>query len=235
MALQESWPGQRTPEGWHTVTRKHSTPDRIRQVRANHFARVSRRYDSIRTLHQGVIDRSVAAVSDLAGPIRIISVGVGTGRYFLPFLRRLAEDPRIDLRGVGLDREPAMLRQLLAKQAKGTDTPVSLVQADAHFLPFRDRSVAAIHCVNAVHHFRLRPFLSEASRILAPGGQILIYTRTPEQNERTIWGRLFPGFVERERRLYTSLETGPPLRKRGTSPYLSSKRCKMWSIRRQPG
>ena len=99
-----------------------------------------------------------------------------------------------------------MLRQLLAKQAKGTDTPVSLVQADAHFLPFRDRSVAAIHCVNAVHHFRLRPFLSEASRILAPGGQILIYTRTPEQNERTIWGRLFPGFAERERRLYTPLE-----------------------------
>ena len=33
--------------GWDTVARKHSTSDRIRQMRANHFARVSRRYDSI--------------------------------------------------------------------------------------------------------------------------------------------------------------------------------------------
>ncbi|MEF9437519.1 MAG: hypothetical protein L0922_01755 [Candidatus Mariimomonas ferrooxydans] len=31
-----------------------------------------------------------------------------------------------------------------------------------------------------------------------------IYTRTPEQNARTVWGRHFPAFTEYESRLYTS-------------------------------
>jgi hypothetical protein len=38
--------------------------------------------------------------------------------------------------------------------------------------------------------------------VLAPGGQLFIYTRTPQQNARTIWGRYFPGFTEHEQRLH---------------------------------
>ncbi|MFQ6047244.1 MAG: hypothetical protein ACE5PT_12965, partial [Gemmatimonadales bacterium] len=56
---------------------------------------------------------------------------------------------------------------------------------------------------NAVHHFDLRGFLTEAARVLRAGGRLIVYTRTPEQNERTIWGRFFPHFTERETRLYT--------------------------------
>ena len=36
-----------------------------------------------------------------------------------------------------------------------------------------------------------------------PGGQLFIYTRTPQQNARTIWGRYFPGFSEHEQRLHS--------------------------------
>ena len=36
-----------------------------------------------------------------------------------------------------------------------------------------------------------------------PGGQLFIYTRTPQQNARTIWGRYFPGFTEHEQRLHS--------------------------------
>jgi hypothetical protein len=39
--------------------------------------------------------------------------------------------------------------------------------------------------------------------VLAPGGQLFIYTRTPQQNARTIWGRYFPGFTEHEQRLHS--------------------------------
>jgi hypothetical protein len=39
--------------------------------------------------------------------------------------------------------------------------------------------------------------------VLAPGGQLFIYTRTPQQNARTIWGQYFPGFTEHEQRLHT--------------------------------
>ena len=39
------------------------------------------------------------------------------------------------------------------------------------------------------------------ARVLQPDGQLFIYTRTPQQNARTIWGRYFPGFTEHEQRL----------------------------------
>ena len=39
--------------------------------------------------------------------------------------------------------------------------------------------------------------------MLRPGGQLFIYTRTPQQNARTIWGRYFPGFTEHEQRLHS--------------------------------
>jgi hypothetical protein len=39
--------------------------------------------------------------------------------------------------------------------------------------------------------------------VLKPGGQLFIYTRTPQQNARTIWGRYFPGFTEHEQRLHS--------------------------------
>ena len=38
--------------------------------------------------------------------------------------------------------------------------------------------------------------------MLTPSGQLVVYTRTPEQNRRTIWGHHFPEFATRETRLY---------------------------------
>jgi ubiquinone/menaquinone biosynthesis C-methylase UbiE len=46
-----------------------------------------------------------------------------------------------------------------------------------------------------VHHFDLGRFLAAAARVLKPGGQLFIYTRTPQQNARTIWGQYFPGSI----------------------------------------
>ncbi len=57
-------------------------------------------------------------------------------------------------------------------------------------------------CFNAVHHVDLARFVGEASRVLTPSGQLVVYTRTPEQNRRTIWGRHFPEFATRETRLH---------------------------------
>ncbi len=35
---------------------------------------------------------------------------------------------------------------------------------------------------------------------------MFIYTRTPEQNARSVWGRYFPGFTEKETRLRSEPE-----------------------------
>lgn len=56
---------------------------------------------------------------------------------------------------------------------------------------------------NAIHHFEIAKFFNETARVLRSGGFLGVYTRSRAQNEKTIWGRYFPGFVEREDRLLT--------------------------------
>ena len=73
----------------------------------------------------------------------------------------------------------------------------------AEELPLRAASLDLVTAFNCVHHFDLGRFLAAAARVLRPGGQLFIYTRTPQQNARTIWGRYFPGFTEHEQRLHS--------------------------------
>ena len=75
--------------------------------------------------------------------------------------------------------------------------------AAAEQLPLRAASLDVVTAFNCVHHFDLGRFLTAAARVLKPGGQLFIYTRTPQQNARTIWGQYFPGFTEHEQRLHT--------------------------------
>ncbi len=69
-------------------------------------------------------------------------------------------------------------------------------------LDLGERRLDAVFTFNAVHHFDFPVFIAAAGRALREDGRIFIYTRTPEQNARSIWGRFFPGFCERETRLF---------------------------------
>ena len=51
--------------------------------------------------------------------------------------------------------------------------------------------------------------------MLRPDGQLFIYTRTPQQNARTIWGRYFPGFTEHEQRLHSEAVFRDAVRRTG--------------------
>jgi hypothetical protein len=95
-----------------------------------------------------------------------------------------------------------MLAQLTAASHGHTGRVAPLLAA-AEQLPLRTASLDLVTAFNCVHHFDLGRFLTSAARVLAPGGQLFIYTRTPQQNARTIWGRYFPGFTEHEHRLHS--------------------------------
>jgi SAM-dependent methyltransferase len=73
----------------------------------------------------------------------------------------------------------------------------------AEELPLRTASLDLVTAFNCVHHFDLGRFLTAVARVLQTDGQLFIYTRTPQQNARTIWGRYFPGFTEHEQRLHS--------------------------------
>jgi SAM-dependent methyltransferase len=112
-----------------------------------------------------------AALASLArerGAERLLEVGCGTGRW----LAELGPGAR---RVYGLDRSPGMLRQ-----ARERNASFHLICGRAGRLPFTDAAFDLVFCVNALHHFdHPRDFISEARRVLRPGGALAVVGMDP--------------------------------------------------------
>jgi SAM-dependent methyltransferase len=161
----------------------------------DHFERVAAAYESLRTTDGAPVRRIGQLLPDR--PVAGIDIGCGTGRYSR-LLRGLLPDGSLL---IGSDVSAAMLAQLQAGN-HGRVVVVPLISA-AEELPLRAGSLDLVTAFNCVHHFDLARFLAAVARVLRPDGQLFIYTRTPRQNARTIWGRYFPGFTEHEQRLHS--------------------------------
>ena len=161
-----------------------------------HFERVAAVYESLRTTDEAPVRTIGQLLPDR--PVTGLDIGCGTGRY-TRLLRALLPDGS---RLAASDVSAAMLAQLKAANRGHAGGVVPLLAA-AEQLPLRAASLDVVTAFNCVHHFDLGRFLTAVARVLAPGGQLFIYTRTPQQNARTIWGRYFPGFTEHEQRLHS--------------------------------
>src|SRR6266567_4364009 len=162
----------------------------------DHFERVAAVYESLRTTDEAPVRRIRQLLPDR--PVTGLDIGCGTGRYSR-LLRGLLPDGSLL---AASDVSAAMLAQLRAGR-HGHTPDVAPLRAAAEQLPLRAASLDLVTAFNCVHHFDLGGFLTAVSRVLRPGGQLFIYTRTPQQNARTIWGRYFPGFTEHEQRLHS--------------------------------
>jgi SAM-dependent methyltransferase len=176
-----------------------------RLVAERHFAVVASRYESLRDTDE----EPVCDVRDRlpAGPLVGIDVGAGTGRYTERLVGLLGDRASV----FAADRSLPML----LVQRDGRPGDHTTVCGEAERLPIAAGSVDFVTTFNAVHHFDLDRFVQEAARLLAPGGHLFIYTRTPEQNARSVWGRAFPGFTSREDRLYGEVTLRRSLRPLG--------------------
>jgi SAM-dependent methyltransferase len=161
-----------------------------------HFERVAAVYESLRTTDEAPVRAIGQLLPDR--PVTGLDIGCGTGRYSRLLRAVLPDGSRL----VVSDVSAAMLAQLEAGSRRHARGVVPLLAA-AEELPLRTASLDLVTAFNCVHHFDLGRFLTSAARVLAPGGQLFIYTRTPQQNARTIWGRYFPGFTEHEQRLHS--------------------------------
>jgi SAM-dependent methyltransferase len=161
-----------------------------------HFERVAAVYESLRTTDEAPVRTICQLLPDR--PVTGLDIGCGTGRYTRLLRALLPEGSRL----AASDVSAAMLAQLEAGSHGHARAVVPLLAA-AEELPLRTASLDLVTAFNCVHHFDLGRFLTAAARVLAPGGQLFIYTRTPQQNARTIWGRYFPGFTEHEQRLHS--------------------------------
>jgi SAM-dependent methyltransferase len=163
---------------------------------SDHFERVAIVYESLRTTDEAPVRRIGQLLPDR--PVTGLDIGCGTGRY-TRLLRGLLPDGSLL---VAADVSAAMLAQLKAAR-RGHALGVVPLLSTAEELPLRTASLGLVTAFNCVHHFDLARFLAAVARVLRPDGQLFIYTRTPEQNARTIWGRYFPGFTEHEQRLHS--------------------------------
>ena len=173
-----------------------------------HFERVAAVYESLRTTDEAPVRRICQLLPDR--PVTGLDIGCGTGRY-TRLLRALLPDGS---RLAASDVSAAMLAQLTAASRGHAGGVVPLLAA-AEQLPLRTASLDVVTAFNCVHHFDLGRFLTAVARVLAPGGQLFIYTRTPQQNARTIWGRYFPGFTEHEQRLHSQAAIRDAVRRTG--------------------
>jgi SAM-dependent methyltransferase len=163
---------------------------------SGHFERVAAVYESLRTTDEAPVRAIGQFLPDR--PVTGLDVGCGTGRYSR-LLRALLPDGSLL---AAADVSAAMLAQFKAGSGGHAPGVVPLVSA-AEQLPLRTASLDLVTAFNCVHHFDLGRFLTAVARVLQPSGRLFIYTRTPQQNARTIWGRYFPGFTEHEQRLHS--------------------------------
>ncbi len=161
-----------------------------------HFSTVAKVYRELRTTDEAPIRFIRDQLAGLAA-IRAADVGCGAGRYDLLLFRHL---PNLHLTCV--DVNPEMLKQLSAYLAANGIRDFETLASGVEELEFEDGSLDCVFTFNAVHHFDFPTFIGKARDATRQGGGIFIYTRTPSQNAETIWGRHFPGFLEKETRLH---------------------------------
>jgi ubiquinone/menaquinone biosynthesis C-methylase UbiE len=175
---------------------------------ARHFAGVARHYRALRDLDERSarwVGQILAALARPGAQVRTLDVGAGTGRYTEAVIAEAEADHGLRCNAVAYDGNWRMLVSS-ADAAGETEAKLARVVGLAETLPFRDEAFDAVLSFNAVHHFDLNAFLVAAARVLRREGLLIVYTRSPEQNQRTVWGHLFPHFAERETRLFVEEE-----------------------------
>lgn len=161
-----------------------------------HFSKVSSCYRDVRTTDIEPI-LFIAETLKKLPKIVAVDVGCGDGRYDLLLFKHLK-----NLSLTCIDYNKSMLERtsdyLKSQNIIGFQTLIS----DADMQCLDNNSMDCILTFNAVHHFDFPAFIKRCSDVVKDDGWIFIYTRLRSQNARTIWGRFFPCFKEKETRLY---------------------------------
>jgi ubiquinone/menaquinone biosynthesis C-methylase UbiE len=117
---------------------------------------------------------------------------------------------------VGVDLSPKMVREAIGR-ADGISN-VRFAIADAESLPFRDGRFTAVLCSNSFHHYpRPGAAIREMSRVLAPGGRLVIGDACSDLLAARVADRFLRWFEPGHVRLYRSAELGTFLQDAGLS------------------
>lgn len=119
--------------------------------------------------HYALVAKDVACFGTFG---RILDIGTGPG-HLLAAMKKVLPEAMI----VGVDISFAMVSQAMQNLKRGgMDSRIEVRVADAAALPFADESFHCVVSTGSLHHWK-DPIhaLSEAYRILKPGGRAMIY------------------------------------------------------------
>lgn len=132
--------------------------------------------------HEAGVERRVVPALEAAavgtGDL-VIDVGGGRGRHAAA-MRALA-----GCRSVVVDPSSAMLAQARA-------AGVEVVRGRGERLPFADASATLVFFHLSIHHGDWAAMVSEASRVVRPGGVVWVWTMSPDYHRSSHLARWFP-------------------------------------------
>ena len=174
------------------------------------FDRRARGYESGMTSRwRDPVQRASLEALDLGPDDRLLDVGCGTGAA-----SRAAASLAASV--VGIDLSPEMIRQA-RDLAEGLDN-VTFEIADAERLPFDDGAFTALLCSNAFHHYPdPRRAVDEMTRVLGPGGRIVLGDACSDLAAARIADAFLRRFEPGHVRLYRANELGAFLQAAGVS------------------
>jgi ArsR family transcriptional regulator len=146
-----------------------------------YFASHAEEWDALRSLHVAETEVEAAIARALDGGDsalgRLIDIGTGTGRMIELFGPAASQS-------LGIDRSPEMLRLARVKLAEAGLERAELRQGDMYSLPIPSGSAETV-IIHQVLHYAQNPAaaVSEAARLLTPGGRLLIVDFAPHERE----------------------------------------------------
>ncbi len=164
--------------------RDRQRADEIRDERSRRaqdfFACHADEWDRLRAMHadEQLVESKLCALLEGAGDDLVVDMGTGTGRI----LELLAPKYR---RAIGIDSSPEMLAYARARIQDREFAHVQARQGDICDVAFPDASVDTV-IMHQVLHYIEEPAaaISEAARILVPGGRLLIVDFAAHNAER---------------------------------------------------
>ena len=163
----------------------------------DHFSKISNKYRNLRMTDLKPILFITNKLKKFP-KITAADIGSGAGRYDLQLFRYLGKKLYLYC----VDANKKMLEQLSSYLSSHNIKRFQTIKSFARKLPDLIKPLDCIFTFNAIQHFKILGFLNETSQILKKNGYLFIYTRLRSQNKRSIWGKYFPFFNQKETRLY---------------------------------
>ena len=171
------------PRDDHDIQRDSQRLAEVREDRAAraqvYFAENAANWDSLRAQHipETEVEAEIADLMAEDGMELLVDLGTGTGRMLEVFGERAT-------RAIGFDVSPNMLALARTNLDEARLSNCQVRQGDCTNVPLEDAS-ANVVILHQVLHFLDDPqrAISEASRILVPGGQVLVADFGPHELE----------------------------------------------------